>query len=105
MYRSDIKERKEGIRNSSNGKSHGYETERNVLTAVREMSADATESMKRRAADMKDSAAEYISKGRKKIRAVRKSAKQKVKQNPKAALCIAAGVGLLMGVCLKRRRK
>jgi ElaB/YqjD/DUF883 family membrane-anchored ribosome-binding protein len=90
--------------NGTNGKRYGAEMEGNVLTAVRELSADATRSMKRRAGELKDSAADYISKGRKKARAIRKSAKQQVKQNPKAALCIAAGVGLLAGMCLCRRK-
>jgi ElaB/YqjD/DUF883 family membrane-anchored ribosome-binding protein len=111
MYRSEIKERADKsskysnhARNGSNGKGYGIEAERNVLTAVRELSADATESMKRRAAEWKDSATDYISKGRKKIRAARKSAKRQVKQNPKTALCIAACVGLLAGMCLRRRK-
>ncbi|HZZ30341.1 MAG TPA: DUF883 C-terminal domain-containing protein [Pirellulales bacterium] len=110
MFRSDVKDRKatknsnHTLRNGSNGKGYGAETERNVLTAVRELSSDATQSMKRRAAEFKDSAADYISKSRKKVRAMRKSTKQQVKQNPKAALCIAAGIGLLAGICLRRRK-
>jgi ElaB/YqjD/DUF883 family membrane-anchored ribosome-binding protein len=115
MYRSEMKNRKDNSSKYSNhafrngnGKGYATETEGNLLTTVREMSSDATQSMKRRAVELKDSlkdsAADYISKGRKKVRAVRKSAKQKVKQNPKAALCIAAGIGMLAGMCLRRRK-
>jgi ElaB/YqjD/DUF883 family membrane-anchored ribosome-binding protein len=90
--------------NGNNGRRCATEMERNVLTTVRELSADATQSMKRRAAEFKDNAADYISKGRKKVRAIRKSTKQQVRQNPKTALCIAAGIGLLAGMCLRRRK-
>jgi len=104
MIRSATKSAKYSNHNG-NGKRYSTEMERNVLSHVRQLSADARESMKRRAADLKDSAADYISKGRKKARAMRKSVKQQVKQNPKAALCIAAGIGLLLGCCLRRRSK
>jgi len=113
MIRSAIKERQNGksskysnhaMSNGSSRKGCATETERNVLTAVRELSADATQSIMRRTAGLKDSAADYVSKGRKKARALRKSAKRQVKQNPKAALCIAAGIGLLAGICLRRRK-
>jgi ElaB/YqjD/DUF883 family membrane-anchored ribosome-binding protein len=108
MIRSAIKDRHETksnkYSNGSNGKRYATEMERNVLTAVRELSADAKQSMKRRAADLKDSAADYFTKGRKKVRALRKSTKHQVKQNPKAALCIAAGIGLVAGICFCRRK-
>ena len=108
MIRSATKEHKSNKysnhTNGSNGRRCATEMERNVLTTVRELSADATQSMKRRAAEFKDSAADYISKSRKKVRALRKSTKQQVRQNPKAALCIAAGIGLLAGMCLRRRK-
>ena len=111
MIRSAVKDRQES--KSSKYANHGYgnngkrcatEMERNVLTAVRELSADATQSMKRRAGELRESAAGYLTKGRKKVRALRKSAKRQVRQNPKAALCIAAGIGLLAGMCLRRRK-
>ncbi|HTQ38208.1 MAG TPA: hypothetical protein VMJ32_04235 [Pirellulales bacterium] len=113
MFRTTMKERKDGkstkysnhAHRNGNGKGYAMETESNLLTTVRELSSDATQSMKRRAAELKESAADYITKGRKQVRALRKSAKLKVKQNPKAALGIAAGVGLLIGACLCRRRK
>jgi ElaB/YqjD/DUF883 family membrane-anchored ribosome-binding protein len=108
MIRSATREQKSSKYSNhtagSNGRRYGTEMERNVLTTVRALSADATQSMKRRASELKDSAADYISKGRKKVRAIRKSAKHQVRQNPKAALCIAAGIGLLAGMCLRRRK-
>ena len=113
MFRKALKERDENqstkysnhtLRNGSNGKGYATETERDVLATVRELSSDASQSMKRRAAELKETAADYITKSRKKVRALRKSAKQQVKHNPKAALCIAAGMGLLIGVCLGRRK-
>ena len=88
MIRSAIKERRNGkssnysnhaMSNGSSRKGCATETERNVLTAVRELSADATQSIMRRTAGLKDSAADYVSKGRKKARALRKSAKRQVR--------------------------
>jgi ElaB/YqjD/DUF883 family membrane-anchored ribosome-binding protein len=108
MIRSAMKDHKASKHYSNghrDGRTSNAQTERDLLASVREMTADAKDSMKRRASEFTDSAADYVKKGRKKIRAMRKSAKRQVKQNPKAALCIAAGVGLLAGICLCRRNR
>jgi ElaB/YqjD/DUF883 family membrane-anchored ribosome-binding protein len=104
MIRSAMKDHK-ASKHFSNGRTSQAQPERDLLASVREMSADAADSMKRRASEFTESAAGYVKKGRKKIHALRKSAKRQVKQNPKAALGIAAGLGLLAGICLCRRRK
>ncbi|HEY2826342.1 MAG TPA: hypothetical protein VGJ04_01985 [Pirellulales bacterium] len=104
MIRSALKENKKHSNHTSRNRNGYAQTERDILATVRGMGSEAKQSLQRRAADFKESAADYVSQGRKQIRAIRRSAKRRVKQNPKAALCMAAGLGLLLGCCLRRRK-
>jgi ElaB/YqjD/DUF883 family membrane-anchored ribosome-binding protein len=104
MIRSAIKENKKYSNHAGRSRNGYAQTERDILATVRGMGADAKQSIQQRATDLKETAADYVSQGRKQIRAIRRSAKKRVKQNPKAALCMAAGLGLLVGCCLRRRK-
>ena len=94
---------------SRNGAAHNgaihRDTEYEFLRTVRKMGAEIKKSMKRRAADMKETAGDYLAQGKKRARSVEKEIGKKIGQRPVASLAIAAGCGLVLGWCCRRAKK
>jgi ElaB/YqjD/DUF883 family membrane-anchored ribosome-binding protein len=85
-----------------NGKADN--TERDLLRSIRQLGSDVTGSLKKRTAGLRETAADSLNQSRKQLHSLKCSAKKRIKQRPFASLAIAAGAGLLIGWCIKRRR-
>lgn len=74
-----------------------------VLHAVREMGSDAKKMAQERVAKLRGSASEYLQQGRTKAESLEKSFEDGIRQKPVRSILIAAGLGFVLGVFLRRR--
>jgi ElaB/YqjD/DUF883 family membrane-anchored ribosome-binding protein len=106
--RIPAKTSKQNCAASRNGAAHNgaihRDTENDFLRIVQKMGAEIKKSMKRRAADMKETAGDYLTQGKKKARSVEKAIGKKIGQRPVTSLAIAAGCGLVLGWCCRRKK-
>jgi ElaB/YqjD/DUF883 family membrane-anchored ribosome-binding protein len=87
---------------------HRGESESGVASAIAQGVSDAGQAARRYANEgmerARDTAAEYWEQGRAKAEEVTETVQTRVRENPMAAVLIAAGVGFLIGMACSSRR-
>lgn len=100
-HRRQTKHARAGEVNGSTGK---HTPEMSVLHSVRQLGSDVTRSMKAQAKNIGQTATGYLNESRKKAQAFEQAAQRRIEQRPLAAVLLAAGLGLLVGIFCGRRR-
>ncbi len=71
--------------------------------AVADLAGEVKHYAAARASDAKDTAAEWVQAGKKKVASASDCTVEYIERNPYQALAIAAGIGFVAGLILKRR--
>ncbi len=103
QYRTRSKN-KPSCHGSRNGKPSRREIENDVLRTVRQFGSEVSQSMKKRAAGLREKAEDCLTQGRKKARSLERKVERRIEQRPLSTLLAAAGMGMLIGVLAARRR-
>src|SRR5262249_43416737 len=100
-HRRQTKQARNGELNGSNGK---HAPELSVLHSARQLGSDVSRSIKAQAKNLGHTATGYLNESRKKARSLEQAAQRRIEQRPLAAVLMAAGLGLLVGIFCGRRR-
>ncbi|MGA2253618.1 MAG: hypothetical protein ABSG53_03075 [Thermoguttaceae bacterium] len=74
-----------------------------MMRSAQETAADWTQKAQDNLEALSNAASGYVEEGQKTAKALGRTVSQKVQESPVAALLLAAGLGILVGIMLKRR--
>jgi ElaB/YqjD/DUF883 family membrane-anchored ribosome-binding protein len=71
--------------------------------SLQELGSSVKEAAQEGMDNLRHTATEYLEQGKAKAKEIEQSLESRVRSNPLAAVCIATGIGFLLGACYMRR--